>query len=573
MTPTPTRTPTSSPIFCGSGTTTGSHFYTDCCGNFIVGSEVGLVVTLDYTRPSNGVSKSFIATSVTCPTPSQTPTNTPTPTLTPTPTNTPTPTLTPSITPSISQTPSKTPQYELVNECNVFSSFPMGVSCFVVSQPTSSTSLDGILSLKITGGTSPYSVFWSNGQSSQTLTGIPAGTYEATVVDYYGDYSANTICSLFAPSPTPTSTPTITPTSSPEAAYPQLCFTLTNNSQVIGPLQFSASTFVNGKPSYESNSYVMYWNTGTTRWEILNWNYEGLPASTNSSNIPISAWSLLGGSQPTQISVVEGICPAYSPLISSVSIENNTCGKSSNCDGSIIISASGGFPPYSYSINGGVSFQLSNIFNGLCSNTYQTVVKDSANNQQTSTAFVGIDQLQKNYILSINVDSVIENGPEEKTTKWSISVNPELEVGVTISFNMNVSTFEKVNGPGNGVITTFNEFYKNGSFITPINTTTDFANYTRPNCSPEVTTEDSKFEVYSIAMVKGDTLTGTTLANAYITGSDISPNGCSTLLEQNVKISLSNATINGCSCCNIVLDTTSPETFLILGVGNSTIIE
>jgi hypothetical protein len=479
--------------------------------------------------------------------------------------------MTPTPTPSV--TPSPTPILKLVNECEVFTLFPLGVECFIISQPTSSTSLDGILSLNITGGTSPYTITWSGGQIGKTISGVPVGTYEATIVDFYGDYTATTICSLVAPTPTPTPTPTITLTPSSQPEYPLICFTLVNNTQVVGPLQFAPSITIGGKPSYVFGTYVMYWNITTTRWEILNWNYEGLPSSTNTSNIPTSGWVLLGGSQSTQIFVVQGTCPSYSPLISSVSIENNTCGKSSNCDGSIIISASGGVPPYSYSINGGASFQLSNIFNGLCSNTYQTVVKDSLNNQQTSTAFVGIDQLQKNYILSINVDSVIENGSEEKTTKWSISINPELEVGVTISFNMNVSTFEKVNGPGNGVITTFNEFYKNGSFITPINTTTDFANYTRPNCSPEITTEDSKFEIYSITMVKGDTLTGTTLANAYITGSDISPNGCSTLLEQNVKILLSNATINGCSCCNIVLDTTSPETFLILGVGNSTIIE
>jgi hypothetical protein len=36
-TTTPTPTPSVTPIFCGSGVTTGSYFYTDCCGNFIQG--------------------------------------------------------------------------------------------------------------------------------------------------------------------------------------------------------------------------------------------------------------------------------------------------------------------------------------------------------------------------------------------------------------------------------------------------------------------------------------------------------------------------------------------------------
>jgi hypothetical protein len=466
---------------------------------------------------------------------------------------------------------SDTTQLKFVNECNVFTLFPMGVSCSVISQPTSSTSLDGVLTLIITGGTSPYSVYWSTGQRTQTLSGIPAGSYEATIVDFYGDYTANTICNLFAPSPTPSPTPTQTPTPTPSPTYPNLCFTLVNNSQVIGPLQFVPSSEINNKPSYTSGSYVMYWNAGTTRWEILNWDYTGLPASTTTSNIPISSWSLLGSSQISQISVVEGTCASYSPLISSVSIENNSCAKSSNCDGAILISAFGGLPPYSYSINGGVSFQSSNIFNGLCSNTYQVVVKDSDNNQQNSTAFVGTNQLQKNYILSVNIDSVIPIDDVEKTTYWSINVSPELEIGTTISFDINASTVEKINGPGNGVIPAFNQFYKNGNPISPNNITTDSATYTRPNCSPEITTQNDKYENYSVTMIKGDTITGTTQVIGYITVGLVSTNGCSTLLEQTTKVSLSNVTINGCDCCNVALNTDFPETFLTISLGNTTI--
>lgn len=46
-------------------------------------------------------------------------------------------------------------------------------------------------------------------------------------------------------------------------------------------------------------------------------------------------------------------------------------------NGSITITATGGTAPYQYSINGGTSFQPSNVFNGLAGGTYNVVVRDA----------------------------------------------------------------------------------------------------------------------------------------------------------------------------------------------------
>ena len=73
----------------------------------------------------------------------------------------------------------------------------MGVQCNIIQLPSTQNSNDGVLSLNVTGGTSPYSYYWTGGQRSKTLVGIPEGSYQVTVVDYYGDYSSTTICSLF----------------------------------------------------------------------------------------------------------------------------------------------------------------------------------------------------------------------------------------------------------------------------------------------------------------------------------------------------------------------------------------
>jgi len=106
ITPTPDPTPSTTPIICGSGVTTGNYYYTDCCGNFIQGTNTNVIVTMDYTKPTNGVTKLGVIATTTCPTPTQTPAPTNTPTFTQTPTNTPTLTQTPTTTITQSPTPS-----------------------------------------------------------------------------------------------------------------------------------------------------------------------------------------------------------------------------------------------------------------------------------------------------------------------------------------------------------------------------------------------------------------------------------------------------------------------------------
>ncbi len=52
------------------------------------------------------------------------------------------------------------------------------VSCF--------NGYDGACILWIRGGNPPYTVRWSNGSTERNLTDLPAGTYRATVTDFYG---------------------------------------------------------------------------------------------------------------------------------------------------------------------------------------------------------------------------------------------------------------------------------------------------------------------------------------------------------------------------------------------------
>ena len=251
-TPTPTPTPTTTSIICGSGVTTSSnYYYTDCCGGFVnnKGEPLGQIVVFNYTQPYNGITKLYSPATVICPTPFPTSSPTRTPTPTQTPTITPTNTSTPSITPSPTPTVSVSKVYSLDNECNVLTLFDMGVQCNTIQIPSGPYSNDGILSLNVTGGTGPYSFYWDNGQRTKTLFGVPEGSYKVLVVDYYGDYSATTICNLFGPSQTPTQTITPTPTITPSPVWGDLCLIYVDGATSYGPIQFTVSGDANGKPN------------------------------------------------------------------------------------------------------------------------------------------------------------------------------------------------------------------------------------------------------------------------------------------------------------------------------------
>lgn len=75
----------------------------------------------------------------------------------------------------------------------------------VITQPNTSLSgpLDfinetcgasnGVCSISVSGGVSPYSILWNNGGTGSSITNLPAGTYQATVTDANGCVLLNTV--------------------------------------------------------------------------------------------------------------------------------------------------------------------------------------------------------------------------------------------------------------------------------------------------------------------------------------------------------------------------------------------
>ncbi len=82
--------------------------------------------------------------------------------------------------------------YEILNgACNDFDSFVISVGAgpvinITVTNATTPTSTDGSATASASGGLSPYSYYWSNGDCDATMENVPSGNYSVMVTDAAG---------------------------------------------------------------------------------------------------------------------------------------------------------------------------------------------------------------------------------------------------------------------------------------------------------------------------------------------------------------------------------------------------
>lgn len=193
-------------------------------------------------------------------------------------------------------------------------------------------------------------------------------------------------------------------------------------------VQLDPSNEINGEPSWTSSTgqYVIYWNTGSTpsQWTLSGYPNPNLTITNNDSSYPpLSNWVINGDPEITSMSVFSGECS------DEYTINVTAAANDAYCEGvgSITVSAVGGTAPYQYSIDGGLTYQPSPIFNNLTPGIYSVSVEDSLN------------------VIGILNPVVVNNIPP---TSYSVllSVNytlglfaitaPTLPSGVTITLNL-----------------------------------------------------------------------------------------------------------------------------------------
>lgn len=429
----------------------------------------------------------------------------------------------------------------LKNECGVATILPLGVSCFVVDA-TTPTTMDGTIYLNITGGSTPYSITWDNGLKTQNLYSVSAGTYTAQVVDFYGDYSATTTCTVsteqfyvdfFKDCSNQFSiyltglTTTLEEGSIYKLSANTGCwvysgqvlngnYTLTTDNILEGPYdtcdecspateqpyfpdslclytenpfttyQFSFYGYNNERPAYtgtSSNSlnYSIKWLTGTTnRWEVVG-KLDNTLINQNNTYNPLGSW-ILNGTQQSW-TAVSGACPSIQELSAIHNTSDPIC--ESSCNGSsVVVTAKGGVSPYQYSFDGGTYTAIPSIVS-LCPGSHTYTVKDSNDDTFTQTFTINKGSKINTYSVSItykNVDTQTDYGTQVgKTLQYFVNVSPTLPDGTEITIPLSVSVKKVISSPGETTVTYTPYLYSGSTSVSPTSNTLTSTQITKPN--------------------------------------------------------------------------------------------
>jgi uncharacterized protein (TIGR02145 family) len=230
---------------------------------------------------------------------------------------------------------------------------------------------DGRIELTVTGGIPPYKYEWSNGDSTNVIDSLIAASYIVTVSDKNQLTRSDTI-EITQPDPYPDPEPDPDPDPDPEPDPDPLSLILTGEDvSIYGGSDGAAHAEVSGG----LEPYVFEWSNGCTDASI----YEleaGVyyVAVSDAQNETISDSIII--SQPEENQVI-------------ISVEYTNPSETGATDGSILISVSGGYPPYSVSWSEDFSgYEL----NGLGAGIYTVVVTDNMG-QQAEEAILLTDVL------------------------------------------------------------------------------------------------------------------------------------------------------------------------------------
>lgn len=230
----------------------------------------------------------------------------------------------------------------------VFNPAITGVACF-------GASTGEIDFANTTGGTAPYMYSIDGGNNldpGTTFTNLPVGNYDLMVMDNNG-------CMEFG-------TTGITQT---------LPIEISNNKADLTCFQ-NNSGFIQLAATGGNSGYQFSIDNGAT-------------FSTTSAffNLSAQVYQVMvqdqaGCLQDTTITLTE---PAA--LVAAVSATDVLC--NSVCDGTITGSGTGGTPSYMFSVDGGIIFNVSGSFNGLCSGNYDLIIRDLNTCSDTIGTIIG----------------------------------------------------------------------------------------------------------------------------------------------------------------------------------------
>jgi len=205
----------------------------------------------------------------------------------------------------------------------------------------------GAATITASGGTSPYTYFWSGGQTTSVITGQAAGVKSATVTD------ANNC------------------TSSKNVTVIQPASALATSTSVTNVLCFGASTgAATITASGGTSPYTYFWSGGQTT-SVITAQTPGVKSAT--------VTDASGCTSNKNVTVTQ---PA-SALASSTAVTNVLCFGAST--GAATLTASGGTSPYTYLWSGA---QTTSVISGQTSGVRTVTITDASNCTSTNTVTI-----------------------------------------------------------------------------------------------------------------------------------------------------------------------------------------
>ncbi|GAB4446083.1 MAG: hypothetical protein Fur0028_00260 [Bacteroidales bacterium] len=239
------------------------------------------------------------------------------------------------------------------------------VTIQIVPLHTNSSSIDvlcngqntGSATVNPTGGSGGYTFIWSNGNTTNSINNVSAGVYLVTTTDNTGCSKIDTL-SIYQP---PALTAFTTQTN------------VTCNGLHNGTATVNAS---GGTPPYNYS-----WSNGS---------YTQTTSGLSATTYTVTTYDNHGCTILNSVSISQPL-----PITINTTVTNASCSYS--CNGSILVNASGGTPPYSVTPN--------NLTN-LCPGNYNITVTDANGCSSTTTKNISITTNLQNNVISSNANQL-----------------------------------------------------------------------------------------------------------------------------------------------------------------------
>ena len=300
-------------------------------------------------------------------------------------------------------------------------------------------------------------------------------------------------------------------------------------------------------------SYKIYYNSGTTKW-ILSGYTNGSVYKQSPTSPPTGSWVVTGpNALTTTVIVNSGSC---SSAVLKVKLDSTNPICSSQNNGSIVATGSGGVSPYTYSLDG-VNYQPSNIFAGLGVGTYTVYIKDSNNSTNSSTQVLSPQQNVQNYVVSLNLNEGIPQTygtATSKTTTWSIGVSPTLPSGTSVNmqltFNVNYTANTATVATAPTITNSITALTTPNTVVTPLTSSLlTGTNNLRPGCTYGWIRTSAQTFTYNVQLTSNGVASGTIVQ--YINTPCVSGNFCALNGFIVDTVSIQNITITPTLCSNV----------------------